>query len=151
MAHEETHLQAIVDKFSEASNLFGLTISLGKTEVLFQPAPNTVPSQPCITIGDTQLKNVDSFKYLGSTISSDGSLDKEITARIQKASQALERLRTKILQHKNIRLSTKIKVYNAVFLTSLLYGCETWTVYRWHISQLDADQVAGPNPQPGSP
>ena len=89
MTHEETHLQAIVDRFFEASNLFGLTIILGKTEVIFQPAPNTVHSQPCITIGDMQLKNVNSFRYLGSTISSDGSLDKEITARIQKASQAL--------------------------------------------------------------
>ena len=137
MAHEETHLQAIVDRFSEASKLFGLTISLGKTEVFFQPAPNTVHSQPCITIGDTQLKNVDSFRYLGSTISSDGSLDKEITARTQKASQALGQLRTKILQHKNIRMSTKLKVYNAVVLSSLLYGCETWTLYRRHINQLE--------------
>ncbi|KAK4305467.1 hypothetical protein Pmani_022628 [Petrolisthes manimaculis] len=40
-----------------------------------------------------QLRCVDSFKYLGSTIFVDGSLDKEITSRIQKASQALGRLR----------------------------------------------------------
>jgi transcription termination factor 2 len=117
--------------------MFGLTISLGKTEVLLQPAPNTTPPQPCITIDGTQLKNVDTFKYLGSTISSDGTLDKEIAARIQKASQALGRLRTKVLQHKDIRLSTKLKVYNAIVLPSLLYGCETWTLYRRHIKKLE--------------
>jgi hypothetical protein len=137
MAHQENHLQTIVDKFSEAAKLFGLTISLGKTEVLLQPAPNTTPPQPCITIDGTQLKNVDTFKYLGSTISSDGTLDKEIAARIQKASQALGRLRTKVLQHKDIRLSTKLKVYNAIVLPSLLYGCETWTLYRRHIKKLE--------------
>ena len=31
MAHKESDLQLIVDKFAEASHLFGLTISLGKT------------------------------------------------------------------------------------------------------------------------
>jgi transcription termination factor 2 len=143
MAHQENHLQTIVNKFSEAAKLFGLTISLGKTEVLLQPAPNTTPPQPCITIDGTQLKNVDMFKYLGSTISSDGTLDKEIVARIQKASQALGRLRTKVLQHKDIRLSTELKVYNAIVLPSLLYGCETWTLYRRHIKKLE--QVHNPS------
>ena len=60
MAYEEIRLQAIGDRFSVSAKLFGLTISLLKTEVIFQPAPNTDHSQPCITINDTQ--NVDSFR-----------------------------------------------------------------------------------------
>ncbi|XP_059849029.1 uncharacterized protein LOC132406918 isoform X1 [Hypanus sabinus] len=64
-------------------------------------------------------------------------LDKEITSRIQKASQALGRLWVKVLQHKDIRLSTKLKVYNVVVVSSLLYGCETWTLYRRHVKQLE--------------
>ena len=31
----------------------------------------------------------------------------------------------------------KLKVYRAVVLSSLLYGCETWTVYRRHSRQLE--------------
>ena len=137
MAHKENHLQVIVDRFADAARLFGLTISLGKTEVLVQPAPNTTRPQPVITIDEVQLKCVDSFKYLGSTISADGSLDKEITSRSQKASQALGRLRVKVLQQKGITLSTKLKIYRAVVLPSILYGCETWTLYRRHIKQLE--------------
>ena len=34
VAHAEQDLQRMLDRFSEASKLFGLTISLGKTEVL---------------------------------------------------------------------------------------------------------------------
>ncbi|KAK3885538.1 hypothetical protein Pcinc_010279 [Petrolisthes cinctipes] len=75
--------------------------------------------------------------YLGSVISSDGSLDREISARISKASQALGRLHTRVMNHKCIKLATKIKVYKAVILTSLLYGCETWTLYRKHTKQLE--------------
>ena len=42
MAHKPGDLQAMLNSFSEASKQFGLTISLGKTEVLFQRAPNSV-------------------------------------------------------------------------------------------------------------
>ena len=31
---------------------------------------------------------------------------------------------------------TKVKVYKAVVLSTLLYGCETWTIYRRHEKQL---------------
>ena len=41
---------------------------------------------------------------------------------IFKASQALRRLRVRVLNELNNRLPTKLKVYNSVVLTSLLYG-----------------------------
>ena len=137
MAHTESALQHIVDKFAEATRLFGLTISLGKTEVLFQPSPLAAGHQPSIAIDGTYLKTVEEFKYLGSVISNDGPLDKEINARISKASQALGRLRVRVLEQHNIQQATKLKVYKTVVLSSLLYGCETWTWYRRHIRLLE--------------
>ena len=65
LAHNERDLQMMVDKFSQASKLFGLTINISKTEALYQPAPNTNPQEPTITIDGIRLKNIDSFKYLG--------------------------------------------------------------------------------------
>ena len=136
-AHADTDLQLMLDRFSDASKLFGLTVNIGKTEVLHQPAPKTNPQAPNIVIDDTQLGNVEHFKYLRSVISSDGSLDREISARISKASQALGCLRTRVMTHKSNKLDTKIKVYKAVILTSLLYGFETWTLYCKHTKQLE--------------
>ena len=130
-------LQLIVDRFADAARLFGSTISLGKTVNLVQPAPNTMRPQPAITINGVRLKCVDSFKYLGSEISADGSLDREITSRIQKASHALGRLGVKVLRQKGITLLTSLKIYKAVVLSSHLYGCETWTMYRRHAKQLE--------------
>ncbi|KAL8619589.1 hypothetical protein ACOMHN_019645 [Nucella lapillus] len=137
MAHTESPLQFIVNKFAEASRLFGLTISLGKTEVLFQPSPLTTGHHPSISIEGTELKTVEEFKYLGSVTSNDGSLDKEINARICKASQPLGTLQARVLNQQNIQLSTKLKVYKTIVLTSLLYGCETWTLIRRHIKLLE--------------
>ena len=95
------------------------------------------PPAPTIVIDDTTFTNVEHFKYLGSTISCDGSLDKELGTRIGKASQALGRLRNRVLNQHNITLSTKLKVYNAVVFPSLLYGCETWTLYRRNVKKLE--------------
>ena len=109
VAHTESDLQLMQDRFSSASKLFGLTVSLGKTKVPHQPAPNTHPPASNTVIDDTPLGNVDHFIYLGSTISCDGSLDKKIATRISKASQALGRLRNRVLNQHNIRLLTKLK------------------------------------------
>ena len=105
--------------------------------MFFQRAPNSVAPQPAISIDDVELKVINIFKYLGGMVSNDGSLDKEITSRISKASQALGCLRNRLLNHHNVTLDTKLKVYRAVVLSSLLYGCETWTVYRRHLKQLE--------------
>ncbi|KAL6475004.1 hypothetical protein MHYP_G00160440 [Metynnis hypsauchen] len=138
MAQTEPAIQRIVDKFAEASRHFGLTISLGKTEVLFQPSPLSTGRRPSIFIEGTELKTVEQCKYLGSIISDDGALDKEISVRICKASQALGRLWSRVLKQHNIQKSTKLKVYKTVVLTSLLYGCETWTLYRKHVKLLES-------------
>ena len=80
---------------------------------------------------------MEGFTYLGSVISNDGSLDKEINSRICKASQALGRLKSRVLKQHNIKVSAKLKVYQAVVITSLLYGWETWTLYGGDIKQLE--------------
>ena len=53
----------------------------------------------------------------------------------------------KLLQHSadyvvvfvisGIRLDTKLKAYRAVVLQTLLYACETWTVYQRHAKRLN--------------
>ena len=43
-----------------------------------------------------------------------------------------------------LKLDTKLKVYRAVVLPSLLYACETWTVYSWHAKQLNVFRMRCP-------
>ena len=81
--HSGSHLQAVIERFSDASGPLGLTISPGKIEVLLQPSLNTASPKPALIIDNTQLENANNSKAVDSTISSDGSLDKEIRARIQ--------------------------------------------------------------------
>ena len=78
-----------------------------------------------------KLQVVDKFTYLGSTLSKAVHID-DVTARTAKA-----RLRTKVWERNGIRLDTKLKVYKAVVLPTLLYACETWTVYQRHAKKLN--------------
>ena len=79
-----------------------------------------------------RLQVVDKFIYLGSTLSRVVHIDDEVNARIAKPSVAFGRLRGSIWDRSGIRLDTKLKVYRSVVLPTLLYACETWTVYQRH-------------------
>ncbi|XP_076058860.1 uncharacterized protein LOC143035786 [Oratosquilla oratoria] len=140
VAHAERALQRITSCFPDASRLFGLDVSLRKTEVLHQSGPQINYHQPHITIGDTELKSTQQFTYLGSTISSDTRIDKEIDNRLSKANSSFGRLCKRVWNNKNLKSKTKIHVYRTVVLTNLLYGSETWMTYRSHIHFLERFQ-----------
>ena len=137
VAHSEEALQRLTTCFAEASHLFGLVISLKKTEVLHQAAPLANHQPPHISIDDTELKAVSQFTYLGCTITSDAKLDKEIDSRLSKGNSAFGRLHSRVWKNKHLSTKTKVKVYRAVVLTTLLYGSETWVTYRHHLRLLE--------------
>ena len=137
LAHTEVALQRLVDHFSEASKAFGLTISLKKTEVLFQPAPLQNYTPPHITIDGTTLNSVEHFTYLGSVMSNDATIDKGLNNQLSKASSSFGRLYKRVWNSHSLRLTTKIKVYRAVVISTLIYGAETWTLYRRQVRLLE--------------
>ena len=147
-------MQGAVDRMSKACDNFQLTISTKKTEVVHQPAPGKLYSEPTITVNGQKLQVVDKFTptitvngqklqvvdkftYLGSTLSRAVHIDNEVTARTAKASVAFGRLRTNVWERNGIRLDTKLKVYKAVVLPTLLYACETWKVCQRHAKKLN--------------
>ena len=59
-----------------------------------------------------------------------------IQRRINLASSAFGRLSKRVFGNQNLTILTKIVVYNAVVVSTILYGCETWVPYRHHIRLL---------------
>ncbi|XP_068756587.1 uncharacterized protein [Montipora capricornis] len=133
-AHSEAALQRLIDSFAAACTEFGLTISLKKTQVMGQDVSN----DPSISIGDHTLEVVDKFTYLGSTISSNLSLDAELNTRIGKAATALARLTKRVWDNTMLSTNTKMRVYQACVLSTLLYGSEAWTLYSYQERRLNA-------------
>ena len=90
-----------------------------------QPASGKTYTELNITINGQQLNAMDKFTYLGSTLSRNIVIDDEVNARLAKASAAFGRLHKNMWNRKSIFLETKIKVYWAIVLTTLLYGWES--------------------------
>ena len=104
----------------------------------YQPASGKPYKEPTITVKGQRLQVVDKFTYLGSTLSRVVHIDDEVSARrIAKASAAFGWLRGSVWDRSGIRLDTMLKVYRAVVLPTLLYACETWTVYQRHAKRLN--------------
>ena len=116
VANTEQDMQLIMDIFSRACLAFGLTINLEKTKVMYTPPIGQVYVEPNITVEGNRLGVVDSFVYLGSTLSRNGSLDAEISRRIVKASTAFGKLKKRVWSDRGI---TKIRNSAYMRLVSL--------------------------------
>ena len=109
--------------------------SLKKTEVLYQPPPREAYS-PHISIDGINLNAEEHFTYLGSVISNDATVSKDLDKRLSEASTSFGRLSMRVWLSHSLRLSTKLQVYRAVVVTTLLYDAETWVLFRKQIRLL---------------
>ena len=73
---------------------------------------------------------------LGQTLIK-ADIDAEIVNRLRAASSAFGKLRERVFESRGLSKDTKILVYKAVVLPSLLYGSECWTTYRRHLKCLE--------------
>ena len=57
------------------------------------------------------------------------------------ATRIIGAMSTKVLQKSELSRKTKMKVYNACKVPTLLYGCESWTLQARHMSRLQAVEM----------
>ena len=121
---EDIREVSVCKQFEKAATLFGLTIYIKKTVMLYQPPPSQTSIDPHVEIYDMPLKSVKNFTYLGSTVASD-TINVEINNHIQTASGAFGGMWKHVWSQYGISVSTKCKVYKAIVLPTLPYSAET--------------------------
>ena len=89
-----------------------------------------------ITAEGTNVEVVEDFCYLGSYLSRTANCDKECI-RIGKAASVFERL-INIWKSKNISLAVKIRLYESLVISTLLYGAESWPLSVTQMKTLEA-------------
>ena len=133
VSHSEEGLPRLLamDRFSNSCDLFGLIISLKKTQVMGQDTP----AQPLLKINGETLEVVHQFQYLGSTMT---DMDAEISKRIGTAFTTMSELTKRVWENKHLKIPTKVNVYKACVISTLLYGSESWTTYSTQERKLQA-------------
>ena len=106
-------------------------------QVMCQPVPHTMQPNPRITVKGNALEVVDKFTYLRSLLSKNVTIDEEVNNRLAKASATFGRLSKNVWECEGLSTNTRLKVYKAVVLSTLLCACETWTVYTSHVKNLN--------------
>ena len=111
-----------------AASVWGLTISIPKTKGLIMGRHLTPTDMAPIQLDTGCIEIVQDFTYLGSMITTDEEVGKDVTSRISKASRAFGCLQRSVFQNRHLSTDTKRTVYRAAVLSVLLYGAETWAV-----------------------
>ena len=134
ISHTSSGLDRLMSRLNASCTEFALIISIKKTVVMHQSDVIDTP----VSINGHVLDTIDAFSYLGSTISRNLSIDKEIDTRIGKAATVFNRLRTRAWQNKFLTNRTKARIYDCCVVSALLYGAETWTTYARHERKLNS-------------
>ena len=98
-----------------------LVINSAKTKAMRM---NNTNDQP-ITINGNGIEEVDTFIYLGATVSKEGGIDKEIRRRLGHFRVAYDKPH-KIWSSSQLSRRTKLKIFKSNVISVLLYGSETW-------------------------
>ena len=75
------------------------------------------------------METVADFIFLGSKITADGDFSHEITRRLLLGRKVMTNLDS-ILKSRDINLSTKVSLVNAIVFQAVMYGCESWTIKK---------------------
>ena len=76
-----------------------------------------------------EMETVAGFIFLGSKITVDGDHTHEIKKCLLLGRKAMTNLDNK-LRNRDITLLTKVHIVNAMVLSVVTYGCESWTIKK---------------------
>ena len=80
-----------------------------------------------LTVGETDIKQVERSSYLGGLITSDGRSVSEIKKRIGMSKANFEKM-GKILKKRQLSMKTKLRVLDCYICSTLTLGSECWTI-----------------------
>ena len=79
-----------------------------------------------ITWEDVTIKNINSYLYLGSWFTEDGSMKSVLSLHEQKVVENFNKFSIFCAVNTNMPFSFKYRVFNSAIVSSLTYGSESW-------------------------
>ncbi|KAK3555451.1 hypothetical protein QTP86_016105 [Hemibagrus guttatus] len=111
----------------------GMKVSRSKTEYM---CVNEREGSGTVRLQGEEVKKVQEFKYLGSTVQSNGECGKEVKKRVQAGWNGWRKV-SGVLCDQKISARIKGKVYRTVVRAAMLYGLETVSLRKRQESELE--------------
>ncbi|KAK3563208.1 hypothetical protein QTP86_018266, partial [Hemibagrus guttatus] len=111
----------------------GMKVSRSKTEYM---CVNEREGSGTVRLQGEEVKKVQEFKYLGSTVQSNGECGKEVKKRVQAGWNGWRKV-SGVLCDQKISARIKGKVYRTVVRPAMLYGLETVSLRKRQESELE--------------
>ena len=132
MVESEEELKSLLMKVKEESEKVGL-INIQKTEIMASgPITWVIEGEIVDTVAD--------FIFLGSKFTVDGECSYEIKTRLLLGRKVMTNLDS-ILKNRDITLSTKDCLVNAMGFPVVMYGSESWTIKKTECRRIDAFEL----------
>ena len=132
-------------KVKEESEKFALKLNIQKTK--------TMASSPITSwqIDGETVETVAGFSLGTSKITADGDCSHEIKRHLFLGRKVMTNLDS-ILKSRDITLSTKVHLVQAMVFPVVMYGCESWTIKKAeHMFQCHSPKSSHPIPLSQSP
>jgi hypothetical protein len=88
----------------------------------------------------TEIEIIDSYTFLGTIITRDGSMSKEINRRISSGRLVMVKLE-KIMKDRDVTATTKSKLAETMIFPIVTYGSESWTLRKKEREKIDAFEL----------
>ncbi|KAK3563338.1 hypothetical protein QTP86_021817, partial [Hemibagrus guttatus] len=115
----------------------GMKVSRSKTEYM---CVNEREGSGTVRLQGEEVKKVQEFKYLGSTVQSNGECGKEVKKRVQAGWNGWRKV-SGVLCDRKISARIKGKVYRTVVRAAMLYGLETVSLRKRQESELEVAEL----------
>ncbi|KAK3556427.1 hypothetical protein QTP70_008339 [Hemibagrus guttatus] len=115
----------------------GMKVSRGKTEYM---CVNEREGSGTVRLQGEEVKKVQEFKYLRSTVQSNGECGKEVKKRVQAGWNGWRKV-SGVLCDRKISARIKGKVYKTVMRPAMLYGLETVSLRKRQESELEVAEL----------
>ena len=125
-AASEGELADIMNVWQAAFNKYHLKLNILKTEVMMMGRSHQTLN---IKIGHHILNQVQSFKYLGSTVNEQSTQEEEIKNRIAKYSQNVGCM-SRLLKDRNVLKKAKQIIYQTILRSILIFRSECLTLTK---------------------
>jgi hypothetical protein len=109
----------------DASKEVGLEVNVEETKYMLVSRDQDAEQNGGIKIGNRWFENAPQFKYLGTTVTNQNSIQEEIKRWLNSGNACYHSVQN-LVSFRPLSKNLKVRIYKAITLSVVLNGCETW-------------------------